>query len=133
MTSNPTTAKGLKILIVEDEGDICFLLNLMLKKDNVDIDHVNTLKQADVFLREENPDLVIMDNKLPDGHGMDHIASIRATYPNIKVVMISGNSSNNDKEKALKNGADIFIGKPFKKEQMQHALEELTEYSFTEA
>ena len=129
----PKTAKGLKILIVEDEGDICFLLNLMLKKDNVDIEHVNTLKQADVFLREQKPDLVIMDNKLPDGHGIDHIAGIRNTYPGIKIVMISGHTTTSDKEKAIKNGADMFIGKPFKKEQMQHALEELTSYSFTEA
>ncbi len=123
--------KDMKILIVEDEGDICFLLNLMLKNDNIDIEHVNTIAQTKIFLKEERPDIVIMDNKLPDGHGMDLIAGIKADLPGTKIIMISGSSGPADKEKALKNGADQFIGKPFSKEQMQKALSELTEYSFS--
>ena len=128
MSENNKAGKKLKILIVEDEGDICFLLNIMLKKDGVDIEHVNTLAQADVFLKEQQPNLVIMDNKLPDGHGVDHIAGMRKDYPGMKIIMISGNTNNSDKEKAIKNGADIFIGKPFTKEQIQDAMGKLVGY-----
>lgn len=47
---------------LEDDGDICFLLNLILKYDNVNIEQVNTPAQANVFLKEETPDGLIMDN-----------------------------------------------------------------------
>lgn len=126
------TGKVIKILIIEDEGDICFLLNLMLKKDNVEIEHTNTLTQAKVYLKEQNPDLLIIDNKLPDGRGVNHIAEIKASYPSLKIVMISGSSDASDKANALKNGADRFIAKPFTKEQIQNTLTELLNYSFAE-
>ena len=122
-TTDTLTKK--KILILEDEGDICFLLNVMLKNDNVDIEHVNTIAQANVFLKEQTPDVLIMDNKLPDGRGVNHIEEIKKTYPKVKIIMISGNSDASDKAKAMKNGADRFLGKPFTKEQMQQTLKEL--------
>lgn len=123
------TKKRLKILILEDEGDICFLLNLMLKKDNVEIEHVNTIAQAQVFLKEQVPDLLIMDNKLPDGRGVNYITDIKATYPDTRIIMISGNSDASDKAKALKSGADNFLSKPFTKEQIQKAMTELVDYT----
>lgn len=127
---NTESAKGLKLLIIEDEGDICFLLNIMLKKDDVEIEHVNTLAQAGVFLSEATPDAIILDNKMPDGLGVDYIPELKQKYPNVKILMISGNSSSSDKEKAKNNGADLFLAKPFTKEQMQSSLEGLVGYSF---
>ena len=121
-----TAEKKQRILILEDEGDICFLLNVMLKNDNVEIEHVNTLAQADVFLKEQAPDVLIMDNKLPDGRGVNHIEEIKRDYPEVKIVMISGNSDASDKAKAIKNGADRFLSKPFTKEQMQKTLAEFS-------
>jgi two-component system OmpR family response regulator len=129
----PTVAavkKGIKILIIEDEGDICFLLNIMLKKDDVEISHANTLAQASVFLNEEIPDAVILDNRMPDGLGMDYIREIKEKYPSVKILMITGNTSSADEEKALSNGADLFLGKPFTKKQMQTSLEGLLNYNF---
>lgn len=125
-----TAKKGIKILIIEDEGDICFLLNIMLKKDDVDIEHVNTLAQAGVFLSEETPDAVILDNRMPDGLGMDYIKEIKEKYPSVKILMITGNTSSSDKEKALSNGADLFLGKPFTKDEMRTSLEGLLNFSF---
>lgn len=124
MKSTDTLTKK-KILILEDEGDICFLLNVMLKNDNVDIEHVNTIAQANVFLKEQTPDVLIMDNKLPDGRGVNHLQEIKKTYPDVKIIMISGNSDASDKAKAMKYGADRFLAKPFTKEQMQKTLQEL--------
>jgi DNA-binding response OmpR family regulator len=129
----PTTNsvnKEIKILIIEDEGDICFLLNIMLKKDDVEISHANTLAQASVFLSEEVPDAVILDNRMPDGLGMDYIKEIKEKYPSVKILMISGNTSSADEGKALSNGADLFLGKPFTKNQMQTSLEGLLNYNF---
>ena len=124
MKSMDTLSKK-KILILEDEGDICFLLNVILKNENVNIDQVNTIAQANVFLKEETPDVLIMDNKLPDGRGVNHIQEIKLTYPTIKIIMISGKSDASDKAKAMKYGADRFLSKPFTKEQIRQTLQEL--------
>jgi len=115
-------SKTVDILIVEDEGDVCLILNLMLKKDNIEIEHVNTLAKADEFLKDQKPRVIIMDNQLPDGLGVDHIKKIKSDYPAIKIIMITGNTAGADKATALQNGADIFLAKPFSKEQIQAAL-----------
>ena len=124
MKSTDTLSKK-KILILEDDGDICFLLNVILKNGNVNIENVNSIAQANVFLKEETPDVLIMDNKLPDGRGVNHIQEIKQAYPTLKIIMISGKSDASDKAKALKFGADRFLAKPFTKEQIQQTLQEL--------
>ena len=123
-------SKTVNILIVEDEGDICLILNLMLKKNDVEIEHVNTLAKAASFLKQQTPQIIIMDNQLPDGLGIDYIKKIKSDYPALKIIMITGNVADSDKEKALQNGADIFLAKPFTKEQIQTALTTLSTNTF---
>ena len=127
MIDNKTTnSKNMNILIIEDEGDISLILNLMLKKEAIEIEHVTTFAKAGVFLKEQRTDIVIMDNRLPDGLGMDYIKTIKAAYPTLKIIMITGNTNITDKETALQNGADIFIAKPFTRDQIQAAIEDVS-------
>ena len=111
-----------KILIVDDEGDICFLLKNALKGTIYNIDHVNTLSQADVFLKEEQPSLLFLDNRLPDGWGINSIKNIKSSYPDMKIIIITADTSSSDKRRALENGADLFIPKPFTKQQILDAV-----------
>ena len=126
MNNNPTNSKNMNILIIEDEGDISLILNLMLKKQDIEIEHVTTIANAGIFLKQQKTDLVIIDNQLPDGFGMDYIKNIKADYPTVKIIMITGNTNNTDKENALQNGADFFLAKPFTKEQIQAAIENVS-------
>ena len=79
-----------KILIVEDEGEMCLLLNILLNEGNIELDHVKNLQAAGEYLQKENPRVVILDNQLPDGFGVDMITFIKRHYPSIKIIMISG-------------------------------------------
>ena len=126
MDNKTTETKNMNILIIEDEGDISLILNLMLKKGDVEIEHVTTLAKADEFLKEQKTDIVIIDNQLPDGLGMDYIKTIKEDYPTLKIIMITGNTDITDRETALQNGADIFLAKPFTKEQIQAAIESVS-------
>jgi len=117
--------KKQRILIVEDEGDMCLLLNIMLKGKETEVDHVKTIAAAEEYLEKESPSIVILDNKLPDGFGVDMISLIRKKYPSIKIIMISGFAAS-VKDVALYNGADVFLEKPFTKEQLYNAVKELT-------
>jgi len=71
------TKKASKVLIVEDEGDMCLLLNILLNGDEMELDHVQNLLAADEYLQNEQPSVIILDNKLPDGYGIDFISYIK--------------------------------------------------------
>ena len=113
-----------KVLIIEDEGDMCLLLNIMLNGKEMELDHVKNLEGAGEYLEREQPAVVILDNKLPDGFGIDYISFIKKNYPNICIIMISGYDGS-AKDVALENGADIFLEKPFTKAQLFDSLTEL--------
>lgn len=114
-----------KILIIEDEGDICLLLNIILTDSKIDLDHVNTIEKAKEYLKNESPTIILLDNKLPDGKGLDFLEYIRSNYPAIKIVMITGDLAASAREVALANGADIFLEKPFTKDQVYKSVHEL--------
>ncbi len=118
------------ILIIEDEGDVCFLLNVILKEKDIDLEHVNTLSQAKVFLSEKVPSLVFLDNSLPDGRGTDFIEYIKSNYPSVKIIMITAYHSAAERERAIKHGADMFLEKPFTRNQVYTAVHELLEIDF---
>ena len=112
-----------KVLVVEDEGEMGLLLNLILSERNFELDYVNNLLAADEYLQKQQPSVIILDNKLPDGFGVDFISYLKKKYPAIKIIMISGFSSARDV--ALENGADMFFEKPFSKDQLYDSINEL--------
>src|ERR1700742_769347 len=89
-TTNTSKTALHKVLIIEDEGDMCILLNILLESNNIKVSHVKTLLDAMLYLKEEQPSLILLDNRLPDGYGVDFIAYLKANYPTIKIIMISG-------------------------------------------
>jgi DNA-binding response OmpR family regulator len=121
-TLQPVKAK--KVLIIEDEGDMCLLLNIILNGKEMELDHVKDLSAAEEYLQKENPSVVILDNKLPDGFGVDFILLLKKNYPSVKIIMISG-FDGAAKDVALHNGADIYLEKPFSKDQLYEALKGL--------
>jgi DNA-binding response OmpR family regulator len=122
-TAMPGT-KTKKVLIIEDEGDMCLLLNILLTGKDMELDHVKNLGLAEDYLKKEQPSVVILDNKLPDGFGVDFISFIKKNYPSIKIIMISG-FDGSAKDVALENGADVFLEKPFTKHQLFDSIKEL--------
>jgi two-component system, OmpR family, response regulator len=125
MTQTALHGKQLKkVLIVEDEGDMCLLLNIMLNGKEMELDHVKNLKAAEEYLQKEKPSVVILDNKLPDGFGVDFISTFKRDYPAIKIIMISGYDGA-AKDVALDNGADIYLEKPFTKDQLFQSIKGL--------
>ena len=120
--TEPVKTESPKILIVDDEGDICYLLKNALKNSGYVVDHVNSLSQADVFLREEQPKVLFLDNRLPDGWGINSIRNIKTDFPGMKIIVITGDNSSLDRKRAISNGADLFIAKPFTREEIVEAV-----------
>lgn len=122
-TKKQTTAVK-KVLIIEDEGDMCLLLNILLNGKEMELDHVKTLSEAETYLEKEQPSVILLDNKLPDGLGVDFISFLKKSYPQIKIIMISGFDSA-VKDVALENGADIYLEKPFTRDQLYTSIKGL--------
>ena len=112
-----------KVLVIEDEGEIGLLLNIILNEKDFELDYVKDLSSADEYLQKEQPSVIILDNKLPDGFGVDFISYIKKKYAAIKIIMISGFASARDV--ALANGADMFFEKPFSKDELNNSLNKL--------
>jgi DNA-binding NtrC family response regulator len=105
MTQTPIeTQAAQKILIIEDEGEMCLVLNILLSEEDFELEHVNSLNTADAYLAKNKPSLIILDNKLPDGYGIDYISYLKKNYPSIKIIMITGYDAS-AKDVAMENGA----------------------------
>jgi DNA-binding response OmpR family regulator len=115
----------LKVLIIDDETDICYLLSTLLKQKNLDTDYVNTLTDAALALKKDIPEIIFLDNHLPDGLGMNFIEYIKSHYPTVKIVMITAHDTAADRQRALNEGADYFIGKPFTRDVIYKTVEQL--------
>ena len=112
-----------KVLVVEDEGEMNLILDMVLNEREFQLDYVNNLLDADEYLQQHKPSVIILDNKLPDGFGVDFISYIRKKYPSIKIIMISGFTSARDV--ALENGADMFFEKPFPLDEFHETIDRL--------
>ncbi|MBS1742655.1 MAG: response regulator [Bacteroidetes bacterium] len=115
----------MKVLIIDDETDICYLLSTLLKQKNLDAEYVNTLSEAAVALKKDTPGIIFLDNHLPDGLGMNFIEYIKLHYPASKIIMITAHDTDADRQRALKGGADYFIGKPFTKDIVYKAVDQV--------
>lgn len=117
-------AKTKKVLIVEDEGDMCLLLNILLNGKEMELEHVKNLSAAKDYLERVQPAVVLLDNKLPDGFGVDFIRFVKQQYPAVKIIMISGYDASVE-DVAIENGADVFLQKPFTRDQLYNSIKGL--------
>ena len=117
--------KDLEVLIIDDEKDICYLLGSLFKGKKLDTAYVNTIKEAEKILQITHPDVIFLDNHLPDGLGINFIATIKQMHPKTKVVMITAHDNQADRDKAMQEGADFFISKPFSRQNVSETVERL--------
>ena len=117
------TEKAKKMLVVEDQGEMCLILDLILSDRKFESEYVNNLLDADEYLQKNKPSLIFLDNKLPDGYGVDFISNVKKKYPKIKIIMISGFGTARDV--ALENGADVFLEKPFSLDNVNQAIDQV--------
>ena len=114
-----------KVLIVDDELDICYLLSSMLKQRHFRTSFVNSLSDAVVALQTDCPSLLFLDNHLPDGFGLDFIPYVKQNYPEMKVIMITAHDGAAERKVAYNGGADLFVAKPLSRKLIDDAIDKL--------
>jgi DNA-binding NtrC family response regulator len=101
-----------KILVIDDERDFCELIKNIFLRENFVIDCAFTLEEAEEKLRE-NPQIVFLDNNLPDGSGLDYLQMHPVPFMNSSVIFITADPTEFIKEKAAREGTVAFLSKPF--------------------
>lgn len=78
-----------KVLIIDDEIDLCLLLKGYFLRKNYEVYLSHTLEEGLSFLRSLQPDIVFLDNNLPDGLGWSIAPGLAKEYPDMHINMIS--------------------------------------------
>jgi two-component system OmpR family response regulator len=80
-----------KVLIIDDEVDFCLLMRFYLSKKNCDVQISHTLRDGLGQVKAQSPDIVILDNNLPDGLGWPSAQNIMDEVPEAHLFLISAN------------------------------------------
>jgi DNA-binding NtrC family response regulator len=108
-----TTEKICPVLVVDDDNDLCEIMEAIVRKI-CPVHSEHNLQSAESYLTRRKPDIIFLDNNLPDGSGVLFIKEILDFYPDAKIVLMTADVSAGLKEKALDEGAVRFIAKPFR-------------------
>lgn len=112
------------VLVVDDSIVIRKMVEIALEDENFNIYTAVSGKDGLAVLDDKNPDLLILDLMLPDINGIDMLKTVKASK-GIPVIMLSGKDSPQMVEKARAEGADAFLPKPFKDDELIHKIKEL--------
>ena len=131
----------LKLLIVDDEPGIRSGITRILRNYRVDYPFLNedftfeileaeTGEEGLEIIKNQKPDIVLLDNKLPGISGIELLEIIRKDHLDVYVMMITSFASLDLAVRATKNGAYNFIPKPFTPNELKTAINELAKHLF---
>ncbi|MDM8517555.1 response regulator [Desulfobacterales bacterium HSG16] len=116
-----------KLLVVDDEEAILRVLSFSLKSDGYDVVTACDGEKALAVFKEESPDIVLTDIKMPVMDGIELLKEIKALDTEAEVIIVTGHGDIENAIEALQLGASDFINKPVKDEALSIALERALE------
>jgi DNA-binding NtrC family response regulator len=116
-----------KIMIVDDAADIRDLLGAILR-DTYEVSDAKSGAELKQALTQQQPDVVLLDIKLPDADGLDLLPVIKKQWPETEVVVLTGNATFEAAVEATKRGAYHFLNKPFDTQGLLVTVERALEH-----
>jgi two-component system response regulator AtoC len=107
------------ILVVDDEKTLRYALKEGLSEEGYRVETAGNVAEALAFLNREEYHLALLDQKLPDGNGLDLLKEIRSRYPEMQVVIMTAFGKFDAAVEATKAGCYDYIGKPFELDHMK--------------
>ena len=113
----PMTAIAPRVLIVDDEPQLVRGLKIMLRTAGYVVETARTALDMLAILAEHPPDVLVLDFALPDGHGVEVCTQVRrcSTLP---ILIMSAIGEEREKVRALDAGADDYLAKPFRGQEL---------------
>jgi DNA-binding NtrC family response regulator len=107
-----TEQNNLTVLIADDEIEFASTLVARLKLRNFQATMANSGKAALAAIEDEQPDVLILDLKMPDLDGLEVLASLKENYPDLAVIILTGHGSFEAGRQGMELGAYDYIMKP---------------------
>lgn len=117
----------MRILVVDDEVDICDFVKNFFKERNFDVDVAYDGKEAISRVKARKPHIVLLDLKMPVMDGLDTLKAIRRIDDKIKVVMVTAVEDTAMAEETKRHGAVEYITKPLLLEQLERTVMTIAE------
>ena len=116
-----------RVLLAEDEPNIVESLTFILERSGFEVATTTNGRQALEVAQSDTPDILILDVMLPELDGYEVLRRLRADTrtKTLPVLMVTAKGQREDRETAMKCGADMFITKPFVNSELIAAVEKL--------
>ena len=124
-----TTGQATSVLVVDDDPRLRRLLQLELEEEGYAVRGCGDGIEALATIRQEPPDLLVLDWMLPDFTGVELCQRLRSTGVQLPVLMLTGRDAVKDRVEALDAGADDYLVKPFSIEELLARLRALARRS----
>ncbi|ACR69495.1 two-component system response regulator PhoP [Edwardsiella ictaluri] len=115
----------MRILVVEDNNLLRHHLSVQIRELGHQVDAAENAKEADFFVREQGPDIAIVDLGLPGEDGMSMIRRWRSEQITLPILVLTARESWQEKVAALEAGADDYVTKPFHLEEVLARMQAL--------
>ncbi|MCP9267097.1 two-component system response regulator PhoP [Xenorhabdus sp. XENO-1] len=115
----------MRILIIEDEAILRHHLTVQLRELGHQVDAAENTKEADYYLKENHPDIAIVDLGLPGEDGLSMIRRWRSDQINLPILILTVHDSWQEKVTVLNAGADDYVTKPFRLEEINARIQAL--------
>jgi DNA-binding response OmpR family regulator len=112
-------------MIIDDDEDLTQLLTSLLEIRKIHTLAVHSLPEAEEYLAYLKPTVILLDNSFPEGLGVNFIRTIKSTDEEIKIIMMTADAAAWVEEKALEEGANYFLKKPFSTQILYKVLDNL--------
>lgn len=112
-----------RVLVVDDEPDICELLEITLQRMGIETVSSQRLKRAMTLVHEQSFDLCLTDMRMPDGDGLELVEYIQEHCPELPVAVITAHGSIDTAVRALQLGAFDFVTKPVDLQLLRRLIE----------
>jgi DNA-binding response OmpR family regulator len=110
------------IAIIEDEQDLLDLLEYHLQKEGHETFAAISVKPIEKLLKEEMPDLMIVDRNLPGVEGSEFVQSLRERGIDIPVIFLTAKAAESEIEEGFLRGGDDYVTKPFNIKELMHRI-----------
>ena len=114
-----------KILVVDDEEDVRLFLQDLLQEKKFEVDTASSGQAALEKIRNQPPDIVLLDIMMPGMNGIVCLEKIKSENPQIKVIMITALKDDTRMAKAKALGAYAYLAKPFTLDDLETELDKL--------
>ncbi len=121
-------AQSWRVLVADDDVEICALIQTILKRGPYALTICNDAETALVHIQRDDPyDIIICDFMLPGISGIELITQVRANaaWARVPIVMISGHNNYAMDARAKSAGANVFLNKPFTLAQLRSTVQTL--------